>query len=597
MFHQLFSRTIRSIFAALLVLMLCLNSFSIAESASFPATEHANQLIRVYLTRLNLKDRLDVTLHAPYALISGTNQNIHFQEKSELSFLVHDDRIYLYHSGMTLELGTEFLLACTSAPDDEPFGFQVTNFPELYMGDLQIRLRNGVLFPVLTIHVEDYLLGVVPYEMSNLFPLEALKAQAVAARTYALREQNPSAEYDVVDNTNDQVFRGYVEGNKRAEDAVRETQGICGFYQNGLAQCFYSASNGGQMEAVESVWPDRGDFGYYATGDDPYDVANPLSTVRSFELKKEYAAVQAPHALRKLIADQLASVIVEYGMDPAPENIRVDKVESVSVDTPDRDGSKRMTELHLSVRFSGRRLGAIRIPVEDNDQEEVSLFATTPLQIATKEPATVPEATKEPQMGPFVPLEGSFSIDIPIFPDAEQVFGMDILGHYDNEIWSVAEKDDCFVLEARRYGHGVGMSQRGAEWMALTHRKSFQEILAFYYPGLELMQIIPAERQVLQIKEELRSTAGPALTPTPRPTLMPVTQTLLPGQWYAIVTEIADDSSLNLRAEPTMNADILMRLYKHQELLVEERCAEDGWVKVRTDAAEGYVMEKYLTAK
>ena len=44
--------------------------------------------------------------------------------------------------------------------------------------------------------MEDYLLGVVPYEMSDSFPLEALKAQAVAARTYALRSQNPTQPYD-----------------------------------------------------------------------------------------------------------------------------------------------------------------------------------------------------------------------------------------------------------------------------------------------------------------------------------------------------------------------------------------------------------------
>ena len=76
--------------------------------------------------------------------------------------------------------------------------------------------------------------------------------------------------------------------NDRTERAIRETRGVCGFYRDQLAQCYYSASNGGQTELVETVWPTDEDFGYYAFGEDPYDVANPDSVVRTFEMKKAY---------------------------------------------------------------------------------------------------------------------------------------------------------------------------------------------------------------------------------------------------------------------------------------------------------------------
>ena len=76
---------------------------------------------------------------------------------------------------------------------------------------------------------------------------------------------------------------------------------------------------------------------------------------------------------------------------------------------------------------------------------------------------------------------------------------------------------------------------------------------------------------------------------------MPLTLVPEEGQWLAEVTEIAEDSSLNLRQEPSLNAVIVMRLYKGQELLVQERCEEEGWVKVNMDSAEGYVMESFLT--
>ena len=67
---------------------------------------------------------------------------------------------------------------------------------------------------ILHIPVEEYLLGVLPYEMNEAFPIEALKAQAVAARSYAIRKQNSNEHYDVTDNTNDQVYRGYQKENK-----------------------------------------------------------------------------------------------------------------------------------------------------------------------------------------------------------------------------------------------------------------------------------------------------------------------------------------------------------------------------------------------
>lgn len=78
---------------------------------------------------------------------------------------------------------------------------------------------------------------------------------------------------------------------------------------------------------------------------------------------------------------------------------------------------------------------------------------------------------------------------------------------------------------------------------------------------------------------------------------MPVTTTDLPeGAYVAMVMNIADDSSLNLRKEPTQSAEILRRLYKYQPLIVLETCENPEWVKVRTDVMEGYVMLSFLEA-
>jgi len=566
-----------------------------------PFANAKSQVIRVLLTRLKLTDRMDVTLSSPYVLSTSDGSEIHFQEDSKLSFLLKDGKIYLYYQGMSLSAGNEIVLQRSAYNADGTSGFYLTNFPTLYMGDLVLDIHNEVLRPVLRMHVEEYLLGVVPYEMSNSFPLEALKAQAIAARTYVLRKQDDMNHYDVVDNTNDQAFRGYVAGNERAEQAVKETRGICGFYQGELAQCYYSASNGGQMERVQTIWPTKEDFGYYTFGADPYDVENPLSVVRSITIPKSNSDT-TPTALKEILVRYLEDELIKRGFDPTPESVRVENVSALTLTNPVSLGSKWFKSLQMTVLISGRTKRENIVQLVDQDQEEVNLFAI-PSPSPTIDPSatfapivtTQPTASPAPVYGPFVAIDEAFHLEIPIFPDAEEAFGMNILGHYDNEIWSINETEQAFVLEARRYGHGVGMSQRGAEWMAGNYGMNCKEILAFYYPGMKLMRYPEEPVMFHQTDGHLLETTGPAPSPTPRPTLMPVTLKAEEGQWFASVTEIADDSSLNLRAEPSLNGEILMRLYKNQKLLVLERANDEGWVRVRTDAIEGYVMESYLS--
>lgn len=599
MLHSLFRR-----FLMITLMLVLLTGAVLGEESELPSAEARSQLVRVYLSRLGLTDRMDLTLASPYTVTTETGASLHFQADSQVAVLLRDGALYLYYEEMSLLAGQSIQLLRDTAEGET--GFCLTNYPALYAGDLSVDIRDEKLRPILTLHVEDYLLGVVPYEMSESFPLEALKAQAVAARTYALRKQNPSADYDVVDTTNDQVYKGYIAGNTRTERAILETRGVCGFYKGQLAQCYYAASNGGQTELATDVWPTTEDFGYYAFGEDPYDLANPASVVRSFILQKSYAEDEtAPYALRKLLAQQLSEELAALGYDPAPESVRVDEVLNVSVDTPVAEGNKRMTMFHLTVRISGRTRSDIAQPAEDPSPEEVSLFlveegtpSPTPTPVSTSFTPVVtvtPSPTPAPVYGPFTSIEDTFTLDLEIFPTAESALGLDISSNYDNELWSVSETKDAFAVEARRYGHGVGMSQRGAQWMALMYQKSYQEILAFYYPGMTLMRYPEEDAHFTEPDPQLKATAGPAPTPTPRPTPMPLTLKAEEGQWYASVTEIDDDSSLNLRSEPDLNSEILTRLYKNQRLLVVERCEEDGWVKVRTDTIEGYVVEKYLT--
>ena len=592
-----------------LLLLAGLAAPVLADSAEIPsAGQTIDPQVRVLLRRLQITDRIDVSLSSAYGLCTEQGTELYLPGGSQISFQLKEGSIFVYCGALTLNGGADLTLTRYADPGATEIGFRRVNYPALYQGDLRLKISEGALLPILTLHVEDYLLGVVPYEMSNSFPLEALKAQTVAARTYVLRKRSPDADYDVVDTTNDQVFRGYISGYGNAEKAVEETYGVCGFYKGKLAQCYYAASNGGQTELVESVWPGGGDYGYYAVADDPYDVENPYSVVKSVTLQKSYTNEEhdiAPYGLRNLLATVLRDELTALGFDPAPASIRVNTVSDARLSGE----GKRMDTLYLTVQISGRTRQDAAVPAVDSDQEEVSLVldgsaetaAPTPGSSPSPEvsavPSATPSATPAPVYGPFTAIEQPFQLEIAIFPTAEKLLAMSISSNYENELWTLVETDTAYRLEARRFGHGVGMSQRGAEWMAGRYQKTYQEILAFYYPGMSLMRYDFAESALPAAPEALAATPGPAPTPTPRPTLMPVSEQPADGQWIALVTGIDDDSSLNLRSLPDLSGDIVMRLYKNQRLLVLKRCEEEGWVKVRTDAAEGYVMESYLTAE
>ena len=127
---------------------------------------------------------------------------------------------------------------------------------------------------VKTMDIEEYLVGVVSSEMSEEWPEEALKAQAVAARTFALRNIGVKRSgYDVDDTTAYQAYKERKPGQcPRVEKAVRETAGLVLLYGGKAASCNYSASNGGRTVSAKERWGN--DYAYLIARDDPWDKAN-----------------------------------------------------------------------------------------------------------------------------------------------------------------------------------------------------------------------------------------------------------------------------------------------------------------------------------
>lgn len=125
-----------------------------------------------------------------------------------------------------------------------------------YMGSFLIKVLDGKLLPINYIDMENYLKGVVGYEMSDYFPIEALKAQAVAARNYALSRigwENVKG-FDFDDTISYQVYKGYNPNYTRVISAVEQTSGQVLLYNDKLVETLYSAWHGGVSEDSENVW-------------------------------------------------------------------------------------------------------------------------------------------------------------------------------------------------------------------------------------------------------------------------------------------------------------------------------------------------------
>ena len=558
---------------AVLALALALQLPLMARHARAAAAE--NGIIRVLLTGLRLTDRADIALDGSYETQSG----MAFQRGSRLTVASTTGTLMLYYEGMAMDAGQELVLYRHQADGFDENGVRINGSYALYAGDLYLAFKDGMLRAVLHVPVEEYLLGVVPYEMSDSFPMEALKAQAVAARTYALSHTGRSGDYDVTDSTLDQVYKGYNRANTNAAAAVMGTAGLCGYYKGGYAVCYYTASNGGQTDLAENVWG-AGDFGYMAMVDDPYDLENDESVKKSYLL--ESTRDTASEAVYSLLDEKLTAAMAALGYDARVNRFRAAGIVSASVHTPRYAPPSRLMTL-LGCELQVERSILALPPVHE---EETSLFAQT---TATASPA--PTEAPAPVWSPYAVMTGTLPVDLDIFRQVEPVTGLSINGS-DNELITVTKMAEGFRLESRRFGHGVGMSQRGAQQMAQAG-KTFLEILAFYYPGMTLGVMTPEYSPRPALSAQFLATPGPAATPTPRPTLMPVLATPGPGEYRVKVTLIGTDSSLNLRDAPGTYGGIVRTLYYGQELVVVKEEA-DGWLQVRTDAVTGYVMSKFV---
>lgn len=125
-----------------------------------------------------------------------------------------------------------------------------------YRGFFIVYNRNGALTVINNVDIEDYIRGVVPSEMPSSWNCEAHKAQAVAARSYALANLGKRAShgYDLKDTPEDQAYGGASAESSKTNQAVDETKGIVLIYNLKIIPAYYSASAGGQTCNSSDIW-------------------------------------------------------------------------------------------------------------------------------------------------------------------------------------------------------------------------------------------------------------------------------------------------------------------------------------------------------
>jgi len=144
-----------------------------------------------------------------------------------------------------------------------------------YRGVIELHPVEKGILAVNELQLEEYLVGLINCEISSLWPIEAVKAQAVIARSYAIyqKDSRKGALYHLESSVMDQVYNGADIEDSRAARAVQETAGEVLVYSGNVIQSFYHSNCGGHTEAAVNVW--GADLPYLQGVDCKYCVTTP----------------------------------------------------------------------------------------------------------------------------------------------------------------------------------------------------------------------------------------------------------------------------------------------------------------------------------
>ena len=391
----------------------------------------------------DLKAALDTAFELTYEVVGDTGHRMYMELSSTYPIVLYNSyRMASFSSGNLVNYIPLLNLGGRS-----------------YRGKVEIgRYGRSNVTAVNILPMQEYLYGVLPAEMISTWPIEALKAQAVAARNYAMyykyiNPKYPSEPYDVCDTINSQVYKGYTVEKDSCNQAVDATAGKLIYFEENIIPAYFFSTSGGHTEASENVW----------SGKVPYLKGVP----DIFEIEPEKVPwVQA------FTAAELKSILESKGVSiGSVTDVQVlgttDAGRALSLKIIGTEGSYELVKETMRYWTCLKSRKFTLVKSGDTPKTTYTVQTANGVSDISYNSAYV------------VTASGTVSLNSP----KEQLLVMSSSNIKSYPM--ISGQASTYIFVGQGNGHGVGMSQSGAKGMALMGY-NYEEILEYYYTGTDV---------------------------------------------------------------------------------------------------------------
>lgn len=361
-------------------------------------------------------------------------------------------RLVIYDASFNVLMvygGADGYLQVRPKKDNDPYLLKVNG--KRYRNYIEIRRYSDSDLTLINIlNIEQYLYGVVPAEIEADAPLEAIKAQAVAARTYTYRNLNRYDKwgFDLTDTVSSQVYNGYDVERTTTNRAVDETRGKKMMYNGNLAHVYYFASSGGMTANVKEVW--GSEIPYLVSVPDPYE----SETSRNYIWEKT------------LTSEEIKKILFISGVEIG---------DIVSVSAEKYSSSGRVTEL----RITGTR-GSVTYYTQDTRM----IFSLNSQKYTIQSAGNIVVKASDGTLK-TIALDGRNVVSKSgVSKLSSKSTVVAVIGS-GNSVKKVNMSSDAYTFSGKGWGHGVGMSQEGAKGFA-RQGYNYEQILKHYFQGISV---------------------------------------------------------------------------------------------------------------
>lgn len=329
-----------------------------------------------------------------------------------------------------------------------------------YGGFAYYRASGNNINVINVVGLTDYVKGVIPYEMSPTWPAEALKAQALCAKSYSLNNRNKHASkgFDLCNTTDCQVYYGTNNSTDYSDAAVEAVEGLFVMYEGQVCQTYYHASSGGYTEDVGNIWGK--DIPYLKAVEDVY-----LESTRPFSFTADLDQISWILQTKGYVTQDVTDVYVSKYSDVG--NVLALTVELEDGSTKTFTGDRARTALNSPTL--GFTVGSHRYTINGGSPDEsVNING---MQVSID--------------GLYAQGDGKKAKKIDV---EDGLLALTANGLEDITITKpekVQNNDGNYTITGTGSGHNIGLSQEGAKSMA-NLGFTFEEIIEFYFTGAEI---------------------------------------------------------------------------------------------------------------